>query len=264
MYSKFLFLICLLTSTSLLSQFTKEHTYPNASNIGSNMNTQQLYMVTLEVAGQKYVHIDRANKKIDLYNLNHSLFKSISYANATDLSPNYDYQDILYISQKLFDADNEIELMFVDQFFSSTSTNVITQIINEGGSILFTENNAAPIARLNVPQAQQPIYNTTAGTKMILSHTNGDAVVYSITGTLSLNITANNNAAIAESLLFPNPSNKSVTISNSPLPFSSIQIYTLEGKVISNLTINETFTYELNIDVLPQGQFYSNNRLVKN
>ena len=49
-------------------------------------NYQQLYIVKLEVDGEKYVFVDRANKQIKFYNLNHTLWKTISYAGTIDLN----------------------------------------------------------------------------------------------------------------------------------------------------------------------------------
>jgi len=158
----------------------------------------------------------------------------------------------LYISQKLFDNDNEIEFLYIDQLGTSSC---VTQVVNEDGSIIFTEYNAGPLVKGNAPQAQLPIYNTVAGTKMILSLLGGTANVYGLPGTLSAVTVKNIDNPISESVLFPNPSNKSITVEDEKYPINRISIFDLNGKLIENIKVDNKSNYELDISSLSVGEY---------
>src|SRR6266446_97628 len=98
-----LFLIVTFLSVQTLAQITLEHTYDSAGYYFSSTIYQQLYVVKLEVDSDKFVFVDRVDKLIRLYNVNHTFWKSISFAAATDLNPNADAMSIMYITQHLFD-----------------------------------------------------------------------------------------------------------------------------------------------------------------
>jgi Secretion system C-terminal sorting domain len=254
--------IFLTTSTLLFGQISLEHTYVGGSTLAASPQTdaKQPLMVNLEVDGQKYVIIDRIAKTVTFYNLNHTFYKSISFALTTDVNPFSDQYDILYISQNLFDTDNEIEFMYVDRYFSGSTFFCITQIVNEDGSLLFTENAGAPMVRWNSPQQQLPIYNTPLGTKLILSMTNGDANVYSLTGVLTTSIINNSSTDIALGNPFPNPTKDVITIPYS-LPENekkgTIIIYNIEGKEINSYSVDNNFkNITLTTTELPSGTYY--------
>jgi hypothetical protein len=210
-----------LCAGSLRSQITLEQTYPsagwfNAGSIGPNFSifgAKFFYMVNLEVSGQKYVSIDLQGQNINLYNLNHSLYTTISFANITMFSPGDNQEKMnatfLYFSENLFDTDNQIEFMYCNWVGGVGSPNAITQIVNQDGSILFTANGEAPLVKANFHNQYYPIYNTPQGTKMILSKTDGSARVYSLAGTFSgmmgQNPLAGNNDAFS---LSPNPAGR--------------------------------------------------------
>lgn len=133
-------------------------------------------MVDLEASGMSYVEVDRANKEIKLYHLDHSLFKTVSYANvplpANPITTVY----LMYISEHLFDQDDGLEFMYLDP----TPGTYLTQVYNEDGSLLLDEPGSQPLVLATVHNQQYPIYNTDQGTKLILSHTDGTARVYSL------------------------------------------------------------------------------------
>lgn len=251
---KILFLF-LTFSSIMYGQITLEHSYPGASyfvNASTGQNIQQLYMVNLEVDGHKYVHIDRGNKVLNFYNLNHTPFKSISFAAATSVNP-ANVQDFLYISQNLFDNDNEIEFLYVDQYALNTA---VTQVVNEDGTIIFTANNEAPLVKLNAPQAQVPIYNTSAGTKMILSATSGNGQVYSLPGVLSALTVKNIENPTNELSLYPNPSTNKITIENKNVLINKIVIYNNNGETIKSLSVENINSVDLDVSNLSSGEYF--------
>ena len=220
MKKSILFLSILFLSIQGFAQFTLEHTYNNTGYfVVSTMipgelafGTHPFYLVHLEIDGDKYVSINRTAQTIDFYDLSHVFWKSINYSNVSTnigLDPNHDktYSSILYISQNLFNTDSKIEFMYTYASYNyvDTSWKAITQIVNEDGTILFTDA-AGPSVQPTYHNQYYPIYNTTSGTKMILSNINGTAEVFSLAGHFTSSIAQNNILGNAEMSLFPNPS----------------------------------------------------------
>ena len=225
------------------AQITLEQIYDSASNYYSQ---SQLKIVNFETSGERYVKINMVNKSIDIYNMNHSFIKSISYA---DFPPNSNgIANILYLSEKLFNTDSKMEFMYVNFFGDPTIVN--TQIYNEDGTLIFNADSMAPLVTTNTPQQHFPIYNTSYGTKMILSHQfTGEAKVYSLPGTLSTAIAEANGQLIQAQEgqfknLYPNPSNGKVTLQYQ-LPKGEQQgeivLYNLQGAEVKRYKVDNTF-----------------------
>lgn len=236
-----------LSFTTLKAQVYLDTIYANARI--------KLYMVNLEVSGMKYVLRGEAqgNRFLKFYNLDHSLWKTIDLnpMPITQLPPNpvgpqnfnYNY-DVLYISENLFDCDNEVEFMYV----SNSGNQSFTGIYNENGTAIFTGDSLAPIIRLTIPAQFRPIYNTPGKTKMILSHINGTARVYNLQCSLSTGIDQNKIASETEQPemnVFPNPSVYESTITYK-LPngvnSGEVVIYDLTGKEIRNYKVDNSFS----------------------
>lgn len=207
------------------SQISLEQTYPsagwyNTGSVGPNFSifgAKFFYMVNLEVSGLKYVSIDLLGQSVNVYNLNHSLYTTISFAGVTMFVPG-DSQEkmnasLLYFSEKLFDTDNQIEFMYCNYAGGVPSPNAVTQIVNQDGSVLFTANGEAPLVKANFHSQYYPIYNTPLGTKMILSKTDGSAKVYSLAGTFSGLMSHNPLAGTNDGFsLSPNPAGRGAVI----------------------------------------------------
>ena len=229
-------------------QITLEHTYPNA---GYFFSYGQLMMVDLEVSGMSYVKIDRAAKEMKLYHMDHTLFKTVSYATF----PQGMAVDIMYISEHLFDTDDGLEFMYL------VDSPNLTQVYNEDGSLLFNEQ-ASPFVRMAIPAQQLPIYNTDEGTKLILSHTDGTARVYSLGGTLSVGIATVANEQFqqlsAASQVFPNPTITEIHLAlASTLPQNGELIITdATGRVVQTLPIAQgTSQVTQDVSDLPDGAY---------
>ncbi|MEI6851486.1 MAG: T9SS type A sorting domain-containing protein [Bacteroidota bacterium] len=188
-------------------------------------------IIKFEVSGERYVRINMQNQSIDIYSLNHSFIKSISYASYPH-NPN-NIPVILYLSEKLFDPDNKIEFMWI--YVTSPDQTPYTRIYNEDGTLLFQADSMAARVVGNIPQQQYPIYNTANGTKMILScYANGQAKVFSLPGTLTECIAKEN-----ENLL-----NATGTISN-PYPNPSINYTQIDYKLPDEVNNGEIVFYDL-------------------
>lgn len=264
---KLIFITLFAFTINVKAQITLEHTYDSAGYFFASTIYQQLYIVKLEVDGDKIVFVDRDKKLVRFYNLNHSPWKTISFLAATDLNTNADVQSTMYISQHLFDGDDEIEFLYVDQ---NQPTSAITHVINEDGSILFTANNQAPLVYTSAPQAQLPIYNTSAGTKMILSggaynSGDGNAYFYGLAGTLANGIIAfpnNEFNNLRTSMAYPNPTRSSTRIDYT-LPNGvnkgEIVFYDTQGKEVKRFNVDRTFdSLVISTEDLQSGLYYYN------
>ncbi|HKR03198.1 MAG TPA: T9SS type A sorting domain-containing protein [Bacteroidia bacterium] len=226
------------------AQFALEHTYDSAAvwNTCSG-NINQLMLVKFEVSGEHYVRINRCGHVMSIYDLNHAFVKNISLAGVPLNPPYYIVEHILYLSENLFDLDPGIEFMYV----SDSGGFYTTKIYDENGSVLFTDNGA-PFIKMNIHLQQYPIYNTSAGTKMILSYENGQAKVFGLAGTLSTAIQETNDDLMNERSLisnpYPNPAKQSTTV-DYKLPGDinegEIVFYNLTGKEIKRFKVDKTF-----------------------
>jgi hypothetical protein len=266
---KILLIALVAFGMNVRAQITLEHTYDTASSLYSNFNlyTDQLMIINFAVSGEKYVKINREGKAIEIYNLNHSLQKKINcsgfpLSNASNPSS---LGDILYLSQNLFTTDSKIEFMYCYQYNDINNYAIYaTNIYNEDGVLLFSDTCAAAV-RLNIPVQQYPIYNTSVGTKMILSYRYGQAKVFSLPGTLT-NYIVEANVQLMQaqsgqfSNLYPNPSNGTVTLQYQ-LPEDEsegeIILYNQQGVEVKRYKVDNTFKDILiNNTQLPVGTYF--------
>ena len=244
-----------LSRQNVKAQIILEHVYDSASC--------HLYIINLEVEGDKYIWRDLwLNRQIVLYNLDHSIFKTMPLP-ANVHWPSTDIPGLLYISEHLFNLDNTIEYLFACR--DSATYRWSTKIIDEFGNIIFDADSLTPLVLANTPQAQRPIYNTSEGTKMILSYANGGSIakVYNLGGTLTTSIqpTGNSFGEMSDMNAFPNPSNGSTTI-DYQLPEGvnrgEIVLYNSTGTEIKRLDVDRTFTHLVvnNADLASGTYFY--------
>lgn len=242
---KFVFIAsCVAFFNVCQSQITLETTYQNAS--------RGLFMLNLETSGMKYVvkSEEPGARFLKFYNLDHSLWKTI------DINPmptttmiggfngptqNF-YFSSLYISEKLFDCDDKIEFLYI----SSSGNHWITGIYNEDGIPLLEADSCAPYVASTVPQYHRPIYNTTNGTKLILSHQNGSALVYDLPCEMSVGVDGllpiDN---LTELTVYPNPSFYETTVLiNLPehINQAELVIFDLTGKELKRYQVDKTFS----------------------
>jgi len=213
-------------------QISLEHVYDHAAS--GNVPGDQLMIVNFEVYGPHYVKIDRGIGQILIYDLNHTLTKTIVVPNNLLSGVFIDY--VMYLSQKLFDIDDGIEYLLAANDESTGEGS--TYIFDEDGTQLFYAKNQYPWVLGQFPAQQYPIYNTPQGTKMILSAyylPNDSAYVYNLPGTLSTFIEDQNNSYLkseSESNLFPNPTSDithiEYKISPSDLP-ATMKVYDMNG-----------------------------------
>jgi len=247
------FLTCCSIGTS--AQITLEHTYDQT---GRFHGLSQLMLIELEFSGLKYVSIDQLAKEIRFYHLDHTLYKTISFAMAP-YNPAWDdgfTPDIMYISEHLFDMDDDVEYMFV----WNTGTNGSTTILDEDGSIHLNVPQEMPLIRPNVPTQQYPIYNTPFGTKLILSTVDSTARVYSLPGQLTVTLLPEEADAshTMDVKIYPNPGVDEITVElgkHSNL-HTDLVIYDSLGSRSKEVGINGGSILTIPIGDLSNGQYY--------
>ncbi len=257
----FLSILPLLFLLDLRAQVIFEHDYDSAAtyNVGAG-KISQLLKVEFELSGERYVRINRWNNSISIYDLNHSLVKVIDGSTfPLDLTTNK-LGGVLYLSENLFDMDAGIEFFY---FVSQANGLPYTAIYNDDASLLFSDTGAAWIYP-GIPSQQLPIYNTSNGTKMILSYRNGHAKVFGLAGTLTTAIqTANQNLIQAQGLISnpaPNPVINTTKIEYT-LPKNTNQgeivFYDLQSTELKRFKVDNTFDHLLlSTADMPAGTYY--------
>jgi hypothetical protein len=117
-------LACIICMSRLDAQITLDNTYSS---------TTTMWLVKLQLSGYKYVK--RNGNTIDLYNTNHSLFKTMTIPPVFGVA-----QGVHYISETLFDTDNLVEYALLT--YSSSVNTSRTYIFKENGTQLFMRDSA--------------------------------------------------------------------------------------------------------------------------
>lgn len=120
----------LLISNVISAQITLENTY------SGNQNYSNFDMVNLKNSGSKYVIIDYSLNEIKLYNLNHTLWKTISLPTI----PGFDGYYYENISENLFDLDGQVECLII--FYNTNTYLEQTVVLNEDGTFEFVKQNS--------------------------------------------------------------------------------------------------------------------------
>ncbi len=233
----------------LFTAFITHHSNAQITLEQSYADGQGLSIIKLENSGQKYLQYDLTNQIVKLYNLDHSIFKTISLPT---LQPSTQLLSISYISENLFNSDNLIEILcFKKNWLPTTvTTSGEVKVINENGNVIFSGDSMVVVEQRSTTYYGYDdkcpfIYNTTNGTKMILySYKSSDKEfkVYSLPGTLVASIKQINDINLQQ-LPFPNPTNNNITIAYQ-LPLNKqgkLIINDLSGKIILEYSIDNTF-----------------------
>lgn len=219
-----------LGASTCSAQFVLEQTYPNAA---LNFTSKQLFMVELEDLGQRYVLFDKTARTVTFFDLDHVQVQVIDLSDAPDTDAGND--QIMYITQYLFDLDPGIELMYIATGGSGPA--VITSIVDESGAVIQSFPNEAAYVGVSVPQMQFPIYSTPNGTRLIMSNQSDLAArVYRLPGDLPTGLVMRPLIAEAGTVkLFPNPTTGEVSITlDAPSAEGEqvIRFYTATGALL--------------------------------
>ena len=254
-------LIAFITNAKaqIIFEFALDSAAALYNNIGGLSATDELMVVNFELLGDEYVKINRHGKYISIYNMSHALVKTISFAGIPVVTPtNLNAPAFLYFSQQLFNTDPKIEFMVAIQ--GGLNPPYYTGIYNEDGTLLFSDTGVAAVYQ-TIPMQQYCIYNTTAGTKMILSYTNGQAKVFDLGGTLTTAVDrVNPHANTGLGNAYPNPTANTTTIPYT-LPQGTQQgelvFYNTQGTEVKRFKVDNTFNSLLVTTTdIPAGTYY--------
>lgn len=266
------------------AQFILEHQYDSSA-----FNFQY---VKFQFNGEKYVRMSYPSSsyqfseqqesnyyvgppEIDIYNLNHSLWKSIPltflpFINSNDTLV---YYTIMYISDGLFNKDSLVEFLFTTNTSieapQGAETVFATYVYNENGTLLFTDSIAGPYyTSVEIPETYAPIVNTSEGTKMILSsgYPNYVVRVYGLAGTLTGVTAAGETQQNAQNTntggikLYPNPARSYTTVQYQlPEGITTAQMvfYDMHSQLVKSFTVDRSFSdLRLSTADLAAGTYY--------
>jgi hypothetical protein len=229
-------LLVLLTS-NLFAQISLENSYPNGK--------WETSMVKLSNSGMKYQWVDVAAGIVKLYNLDHSIFKTMTFPVVANVST-----EVAYVSETTFDLDAGLEFM-VSYSDDNNWSNSVTKIVEESGVLILNATSETP--SINGYEGRYTaIFNTPSGTKMILdNHSDNASKVYSLPGTLVAtaiqDVNYDNNNFLTP---YPNPAGNYIKLAYS-LPSSikeaKVSVYDIEGRIVKSYTVDHNYT-EILID----------------
>ena len=220
------------------AQISLEHSYQVPQSDGE----RDLQIINLEISGYKYALIDKAVNQVRLYNLNHSVWKTIN----VNVPSGYTNWYPAFITEKLVNSDNNVEL-FVNLNGNPNAAGKV-QLINESGSVITTIDSAD--IDTDVPVIQT-VGNSTY--KLVLKCGKDKWCVYALPGTipcdkcgngLGLGKPGKGTTSGNISNPIPNPSNSQTTVEYAlPIGATSgvIDIYNMNGQKVKSYKVDNTF-----------------------
>ncbi|MCD4745209.1 MAG: T9SS type A sorting domain-containing protein [Bacteroidales bacterium] len=239
---KRLFFLCIQILSFLFvnSQIIYEHTYNGYASL-----------VNLSNSGYKYYVQDTENKELRLYNIDHSIWKTVNI----EVPAGYELSWVYNVSEMLFSTDGLIGFSY--SYFQTTPTyNYQSRIMNENGTILLTIPNA--VSAFAVSGGEY-------GAKLLANITdystnNTTTKVYDLPGEF-VSI-PNKLQDINPEHPYPNPSSSIITIPyNLPdgIDKGEIIIYNTIGREILKYNVDKTFkNVIINTNTLYKGIYYYN------
>jgi hypothetical protein len=251
----FLVLCSIAVMQTATAQITLEHNYPNAFNWGGGSLNVVFGITWLTSATTKYFVIDYPNETITLYNMNHTLFSTITIPVAYTVNTYY----IGFITANLFDCDSTTVEYLLNSNNPSNYVRVYrdngTQLININAAILNACNGCAGVLNFG-------IFNTPSGTKMLIGNSNNSQSVYSLCGSLPSgfnDLTATAAGGVNRLSANPNPATDYTVIEynlpqgerNGDLIFTDLQ-----GNTVKKFTVDHTFNdIRISTADLPSGTY---------
>lgn len=221
----------LLTTNLIFAQITLENTYSG-----------NIIVVNLSNSGYKYWFVDPNNSQIKLYNLNHSLWKTINVPSISG----YSISSVGLISETLFNTNpNDVEYYVLYSATTSTPTlnNYKFRIVDEYGSIIL-DNTYTSIYNISPAVRFVGGNNFKLSLMILLPSIQYTTEIYSLPGTYPLQYVKNNTLENNEIIPYPNPTEKIIHI---PInldhndKIAHLYILDLNGKVLDSYKVDGTF-----------------------
>jgi hypothetical protein len=240
-------LILMFSIVAVYGQITLQKTYNYSTTV-----------VKLETLGYKYYLMDVPANQVRIYNMDHSLFKTI---NCT--VPNgYYLADVKYVSQNLFNTDSQIELVYTYYKYVSTSSSYYyiygAKVITENGTVLQPIDNAQYIYVNKTGETEYKLFAYCFDYSVFPEKvwTN----IYSITGSLvsALNISGSQPDNFLNA--YPNPATDIIRVDYAlPDDIKSARLNILDssGKTVKNFLVDGHSDHlALNVNDLSSGIYH--------
>lgn len=218
----------LVTSLFLSASFA-------SAQITLEKSYQGIGLVTIhnvENEGYKYAVTNTGTNKVELHNADHSLWKTFNLNIPANFALNGGVQ---YVSSKLFDNDNGVEVVITYSEVGANPPNYITQIINDDGSVLQTFSNAYFMSVHKVDNAWKAVVTKYPGP----FHSD----VYALPGQL-LFVSSPGGGNNADAALYPNPMQTSAVLAYT-LPSGThagqLQVYNTSGALVRSYNVTSEF-----------------------
>lgn len=266
---------------NIYSQLTLETTYfaTDSSNIKFNylMGKIKINQNTTKYLTANYYLYQSVgctyNVTYKLYNLNHSLYKTLPFISDSLWQVNQENAFPFSIQENLFNTNTDIEIAYI-RYKSGIHS---FKVINEFGSVLFERDSVVNWSQNNgngLSSSQEDgFYNTENGAKLILltgPFLSRTKEIYSLGGTIITALQINNGDNEDMIALSPNPS-KEYTRITYQLPSNEnsaeIVVYNISGVEIKRFIVDKTFNdLVVSNDDLPSGNYFyalfANNQLI--
>ncbi|QGY44386.1 T9SS type A sorting domain-containing protein [Maribellus comscasis] len=224
----------------LNAQVILDHTYNYSATV-----------VQFETLGYKYYLMDVPNSQCRIYNLDHSLYKTIdcSVPSGCYLS------DVKFLSEKLFDNDSGIELLYTYYKYYSGSAyyEYDSKIINDDGSqIVFIDGALYNYINKTGEDSYKLFsycYDFSSFPEVVWTN------IYSLPGTAVMNSVVFENSSKIFLDAFPNPASGTLKVNyNLPKDVSEgvLRLYDNSGRPVNHFTVDH-FSDHLDLDVSQMG-----------
>jgi hypothetical protein len=237
-----------LSFLTLQSQITLDFAYPKVG--GASVQFSKIFIDKFHVSGYKYVQVNYTAKTINLYNLNHTLFKSIVIPGFAGIS-----LGVFFVTENLFDMDPGVEYVTADY----SPTNKLWIVDETGTQIFYRDSGMISTAIGHSMENNSGIFTDGMITKMMLNIGQGPNLtkheVYNLPGTIPCGacisgtlsgIMVNPNDPLNDPKIFPNPATDQLKLKYKLPEGSSLaemKIYDTQGKLVDEFKVTDTFDF---------------------
>lgn len=217
---KLLFItLAVLLSISIKAQITLEKTYPASASMTYLLND-----------GPKYYLYDTLSSNCELFNMDHTVWKTI----ALQIPADHYLYSIQYVSDEIFATDSQVELLYITYRYDETAYyyEYTTRVINESGELLIDIPGASYASVYETPdnKAHLLAYVYDYSIAQVPSETK----VYLLPGSFSYGV---NEGPQAGGVLrcFPNPAADYFVVALTPnkaQATSTIELHDAHGQLI--------------------------------